>query len=313
MSDLALLFPGQGSQAVGMGADLCPAYPEARETFAEADEVLGFSLSRLCFEGPEEALRQTENTQPAILTVSVAVYRILAARVPLAPAMLAGHSFGEYSALVAAGALDFADAVRLVRRRGELMAGALPPGAGTMCAILGLAGEELQNVLAQAAAAGVVEPATFNCPGQTVVAGAAAAVAEAGRLALAAGAAKVVPLQVSGPFHSSLMRPAAERFADELAAAAMTPAGTPVVANVTAKPVTDPAEIKKLLFEQIFRPVRWEETIRYMMAAGVRTFLELGPGRVLSGLVRRVDRGARTLNAGDAAGLKEILDILEEV
>mgnify|MGYP004704015713 CR=1 FL=1 len=313
MSGLALVFPGQGAQAVGMGHELAGHYPEAAATFAEADAVLGLPLSRLCFEGPEDELRETENTQPAILAVSVAAYRVLAARMQLAPAMVAGHSFGEYSALVAAGALPFAEAVGLVRRRGQLMAAALPPGTGTMAAILGLDGPALASVLAEAGALGVVEPATLNCPGQVVVAGATQAVAEAGRLALAAGASRFVPLQVSGPFHSSLMRPAAERFAPELAAADVTPARIPVVANVTAQTVTAPDEIRRLLVAQIHSPVHWEESVRLMLASGIGTFLEIGPGRVLAGLIRRVDRTARIACVGDESGLKEALAILGEV
>ncbi|MGQ9779895.1 MAG: ACP S-malonyltransferase [Bacillota bacterium] len=314
MGGYALVFPGQGSQAVGMGRELWENHPEAREVFAEAEAALGFPLGRLCFEGPEEELKKTENAQPAILTVSVAAYRVLRAAYPrLAPLMVAGHSFGEYSALVAAEALSFAAAVRLVRRRGEIMAAALPLGAGTMAAILGLGGKSLAQVLREAQRLGVVEPATLNCPGQVVVAGEAAAVAEAGRLALAAGASRVVPLAVSGPFHSSLMRGAAEEFARELAKVDLRPARVPVVANVTAKPVTDPEEIRRLLVEQIYSPVRWEESVRFMLAAGVEAFLELGPGRVLAGLIHRISREAKTIGLGDEAGLKEALAFLGEV
>ncbi len=313
MSALALLFPGQGSQAVGMGRGLWENASEAREIFAQADAALGFPLSQLCFTGPEEELRRTENAQPAILAVSVAAYRALTVLHPVTPTFLAGHSFGEYSALVVAGVLSFVDAVRLVRRRGELMAGALPPGAGTMTAVLGLAEEALGAVLSQARVVGVVEPATLNCPGQVVVAGERGAVEEAARLALAAGATKAIPLQVSGPFHSSLMRPAAERFALELEKHHFQPGSIPVVANVTARPTRDAAEIKRLLVEQICSPVRWEESIRYMLNAGTRTFVELGPGRVLSGLVRRIDRAARTISVGDESGLKEALAFSGEV
>lgn len=311
---LALVFPGQGSQSVGMGHDLWRHYAVAKETFDEADEALGFSLSRLCFEGPEEDLKRTENTQPAILTTSIAAYRALAAAAgPVAPMLVAGHSFGEYSALVAAGALNFRDALRLVRKRGELMAEALPAGAGTMAAIIGLSDEALARVLVEAGAAGIVQAATLNCPGQVVVAGETKAVAEAGRLALAAGANKVIPLSVSGPFHSSLMRPAADKFAAELDRAEFRPASVPVVANTTARCVTEPAQIKQALYEQVFSAVRWEESVRHMLGAGVETFLELGPGRVLSGLIRRVSRTAKVLNIGDQDSLKEALAILGEV
>ena len=313
MSTSALIFPGQGSQAAGMGAGLCRAFPEAGAVFAEADAALGFPLSRLCLEGPEDELRKTENAQPAILTVSIAAYRALAARRPLSPRFVAGHSFGEYSALVAAGALSFRDAVMLVRKRGLLMAGALPPGTGTMAALIGLDEGDLHRVLGEAGSVGVVEAATLNCPGQVVVAGEAEAVAVAGRLALEAGAARVIPLQVSGPFHSSLMRPAVEAFAAELEKAPLQPAEIPVVANVSARPVADPGEIRELLLRQIYSPVRWEESIRFMIAEGVEFFLELGPGRVLSGLVRRISRSARTTSIGDESGLKEALAIAGEV
>jgi len=313
MSRLALIFPGQGAQSVGMGASLARAFPEAGETFAEADAALGFPLGELCCNGPEEELKKTENAQPAILTVSVAAYRALAARCPLAPLLVAGHSFGEYSALVTAGALSFGEAVRLVRRRGQLMATALPAGAGTMAAIVGLNEEAVQAVLAGVGAAGIVEIATLNCPGQVVVAGEMAAVTEAGRRASEAGASKIRPLQVSGPFHSSLMRPAAERFAAELERIEIRPARVPVVANVTARPVADPVEIRRLLVAQICSAVRWEESVRYMLSAGVGIFLELGPGRVLSGLVRRVSHEARIINISDEPSLKEALAILGEV
>lgn len=313
MSGTAFIFPGQGAQAEGMGLDLHRACPEAREVFREADETLGFSLSKLCFEGPEEELRRTENAQPAILAVSIAAYRAFGAACSLRPDFLAGHSFGEYSALVAAGALSFPAALRLVRRRGELMARALPAGTGTMAAVLGLDPAALREVLAGASSAGVVEPATLNGPGQIVIAGETGAVEEAARLALAAGASRVIPLAVSGPFHSSLMRPAADEFAADLARAEIAPPGVPVVANVTARPHGGPEEIRAALRAQIHSPVRWEESVRYLLGEGVGTFIELGPGKVLAGLVRRISREARIINIGDEPGLKEALAILGEV
>ena len=313
MIGFALIFPGQGAQSVGMGLDLWRDLPEARATFAEADAVLGFPLSRLCFEGPGEELTRTENAQPAILTVSIASYQTLAARRSLMPKYVAGHSVGEYSALVAAGVLAFCDAVRLVRRRGELMGEAMPQGKGTMAAILGLERETVKKLLAEANSFGVVEVANLNCPGQIVVAGETNAVAEAMRLAKAAGARKAIPLQVSGPFHSSLMRPAADRFAVELAHVDFYPARIPVVANVTAQPVTDPNRIRELLVEQIYSPVRWEESVRFMVAAGVKTFIESGPGKVLSGLVRRITQIPRITSLEDELRPKEAIAISGEV
>jgi [acyl-carrier-protein] S-malonyltransferase len=295
-----------------MGLELWRSVPEAKEVFDEADEVLGFPLSRLCFEGPEDLLKQTQNAQPAILTASMAAYRAIAAKKSLKPLYVAGHSFGEYSALVVAGALQFKDAVRLVRRRGQLMSEATPPGAGGMAALLGLDVAAAEELLAKAKQAGVVEVATLNCPGQVVIAGETKAIEEAKRLASAAGF-KVMALQVSGPFHSSLMKPAAERFAVDLAQADFQTARIPVIANVTAQPVSQPDEIKQCLLEQIYSPVRWEESIRHIYGQGVRTFIEIGPGKVLAAMVRRVHPDARIINIGDERGLKESLAILEEV
>ncbi|MGE5528709.1 MAG: ACP S-malonyltransferase [Patescibacteria group bacterium] len=313
MSGPAFIFPGQGSQAVGMGRSLWEADAAARDTFAEADAALGFPLSALCFDGPEDELRRTENAQPAILTVSIAALRALTAGGPLTPSFVAGHSLGEYAALVAAGVLTFPAAISLVRRRGELMAGAHAGGA--MAAVIGLDAERLDGVLADAAKAGggVVEAANLNSPGQIVISGESRAVETACRLAKEAGAAKVVPLQVSGAFHSSLMRPVAGEFARVLEGVEMRPARIPVVANVTARPVMEPSGIRRLLAEQIYSPVRWEETVRYLLGQGVKVFAELGPGRVLTGLVRRISREARAVNIEDEPSRKEALAILGEV
>lgn len=291
---VCVVFPGQGSQRVGMGRALRERFACARETFDEADAVLGFALSRVCFEGPEETLRLTEQTQPAILTVSVAAWRVLVAETGLAPACLAGHSLGEWSALVAAGALRFADAVRLVRMRGRFMQEAVPVGTGAMAAIVGLNADQVEAACreAQAALPGrVVEPANLNAPGQVVVAGHADAVMRAGEAARARGAKRVLPLPVSAPFHCSLMRPAGERLARELEGVAVAPPAARVYSNVTAAPYPGAEAVADLLVRQVSSPVRWEETVRALVADGVRVVIEVGPGEVLSGLVRRIDKG----------------------
>lgn len=293
-SAVAFVFPGQGSQRVGMGRALCERFAVARETFDEADTVLGFALSRLCFEGPEETLRLTEHTQPALLTASIAAYRVLAVETGLAPACLAGHSLGEWSALVAAGALGFGDAIRLVRARGRFMQEAVPVGSGAMAAILGLEADHVEAVCREAQAAHpgeVVEPANFNAPGQIVVAGHTAAVRRACEAAKGRGAKRALPLPVSAPFHCSLMRPAGERLARELAGIAVGALRVPVCSNVEAAPYPGPGAVAGLLVRQVSSPVRWEATVRAMAAAGARTVIEVGPGEVLSGLIKRIDKG----------------------
>jgi [acyl-carrier-protein] S-malonyltransferase len=290
---LALLFPGQGSQFVGMGKDLLAASPEARAVFDEADAALSFPLTRLCLEGPEAELARTANTQPAILTHSIAVYRDLAARSPArldGAAFAAGHSLGEYSANVAAGSLDFADAVRLVRRRGELMQDAVPVGVGAMAAVLGLAAEEVVAACAEAAQGEKVEAVNFNTPEQTVIAGHAAAVARASEICKAKGAKRAVPLPVSAPFHSSLMSPARERMTPLLAAAAFRDPSLPIVTNVDARPASSSSALRDALTRQIDAPVRWVESVRTLAGAGVTRGLEIGPGNVLAGLVRRIEK-----------------------
>lgn len=309
MPKIAFIFPGQGAQYVGMGAELAQAYPSFFRYFEEASEALGFNLARLCFEGPEETLQETANTQPAILTMSVACLSLMKEN-GIKPDVVAGLSLGEYSALVAAGAIEFGRAVPLVRQRGIYMQEAVPLGVGTMAAILGLEAARVESICAEVRAAGTgwVEPANYNCPGQIVVAGHVPAVEEAGRLAVAAGAAKAVMLPVSAPFHCKLLEPAGERLAADLARVHVSPAQVPVVANVTADYVTAPDQIRELLIRQVSAPVRWEESVRRMVADGVDTFIELGPGRALSGFVKKVDRKLKVLNVEDAQSLGKVLD-----
>jgi len=299
---IAFIFPGQGSQRVGMGQAFAAAEPIVRDTFAEADAALGAPLSRLCFEGPESELTLTENTQPAILTVSVAIARVLEAR-GWRPDFYAGHSLGEYSAHVAAGTFEFADAVRTVRNRGRYMQEAVPVGAGAMAAILGLDGDAVAVVCAQAAEGEVVSPANLNAPGQVVIAGTTAAVQRAGALAKAAGAKRVIPLAVSAPFHCGLMKPAEDRLAPELRALAVQSPRRPVVANIDAEPKRDGAAAVEALVRQVSGAVQWESVVRRLASEGVRTYVEVGPGTVLAGLVRKIDRDARVASLEDPAGL----------
>lgn len=288
---IAFLFPGQGAQKVGMGKALAEAFPICRETFDEADRALGESLSTLCFEGPEDRLMLTENTQPAILAMSTAVWRLVESR-GVRPAFTAGHSLGEYSAHVAAGTLSFADALRTVRRRGQYMQEAVPVGTGAMSAILGLDADAVATACEEAAAESglVVTPANLNAPGQIAIAGHAEAVAKAGERAKAHGAKRVIPLAVSAPFHCPLMKPAEERLAPELRALSAQAPRVPVVANVDAEPKRDAQEAIEALIRQVSSPVRWEDVVKRLMAEGVRTYVELGPGTVLAGLVKKVDR-----------------------
>jgi len=299
---IAFVFPGQGSQKVGMGRAFADADPIVRDTFAEADAALGFALSRLCFEGPEAELTLTEHTQPAILTVSVAIARVLEAR-GWRPDFYAGHSLGEYSAHVAAGTFAFADAVRIVRARGRYMQEAVPVGTGAMAAILGLDGETVAAACAEAGQGEVVSPANLNAPGQVVIAGTAAAVERAGAAAKARGAKRVIPLAVSAPFHCALMKPAEDRLAPELRALAVAAPRRPVVANVDAEPKRDGAAAVEALVRQVSGAVRWEAVVRRLASEGVRTYVEVGPGTVLAGLVRKIDRDARVASLEDPAGL----------
>lgn len=301
---IAFLFPGQGSQAVGMGKAFAEAFPESRAVFDEADRVLGEPLSELVFNGPADRLTLTENTQPAILTASIAAYRALVSR--CRPAMVAGHSLGEYSAHVAAGTFTFGDAVRIVRHRGRYMQEAVPVGTGAMAAILGLDSARVEEACRDAAEGDVVSAANLNAPGQVVIAGSAAAVGRAIERAKALGAKRAIPLQVSAPFHCALMKPAQDRLAPELRALAARDPQIPVVANVDAEPKRDAAASIEALVAQISAPVRWDDCVRRLVAEGVTTFIEVGPGTVLSGLAKKAARDAVILNVAEPADLAAV-------
>ncbi len=305
MSKTAFLFPGQGSQFVGMGKSLADAYPEAAQVFADADAALGFPISKLCWEGPEEDLKLTENTQPAMLTVSTAAHAVLKAK-GLEPDVVAGHSLGEYSALVAAGAVDFADAVRLVRKRGQYMQEAVPAGVGAMAAFLKLPAGKLEGILAEAAQGEVVAAANLNSPDQVVVAGHAGAVERAMELAKAAGAKRAVPLPVSAPFHCALMTPAQERLRPDLDAVAFGDLAIPLINNFAAREIRSGEEAREGLFHQVPNSVRWEESVRVMIAAGVTRVVEVGPGGVLTGLVRNIDPSVELLKFGEAEDWEKV-------
>jgi [acyl-carrier-protein] S-malonyltransferase len=306
---IALLFPGQGSQAVGMGKDLAEKYPIARQTFEEADEALGYKLSAICFEGPEDQLRLTEITQPAILTVSIAAMRVLENRIPK-PTCVAGHSLGEYSAHVAAGTFSFADAVRTVRNRGKYMQEAVPVGVGAMAAILGMDAEKVTAVCQDAAQGEVCEPANINSPEQIVISGNTAAVERAAKLADERGAKRAKLLPVSAPFHCSLMKPAQDRLEGDLRKLAVQEPIYPVVCNVDAELVTDELRARDTLVRQVTGSVKWDPCMRLLIAQGVQTFIEVGPGKVLCGLMRQIDRSKTCLNVSDDVSLAKTLESL---
>ncbi|HVB34184.1 MAG TPA: ACP S-malonyltransferase [Patescibacteria group bacterium] len=306
MTKIAFVFPGQASQYSGMGLDLYQKFPAAKAVFDEADAALGFPISKTCFEGSEEELRLTVNTQPAILTVSVAAYRVLAGKAPK-PDYVAGHSLGEFSALVAAGALSFADAVRLVRDRGRYMQEAVPAGEGAMAAILGLAPALVTEICRRAADGEIVAPANLNAPAQTVISGTAAAVRRAVELASQSGAKRAVMLPVSAPFHSEMMKPAEDRLAVDLQHTTFHDPEFPLVTNVDAEPLTSGEEARAALIRQVRQPVRWEESVRELISLGVSLFVEVGPGRLLSGLIRQIDRSVRVANVEDEESLSAAL------
>ena len=309
---IAFVFPGQGAQKVGMGQSLAAAFPVCLDTFAEADAALGEPLSAMCFAGPAESLQMTENTQPAILAMSVAVLRLLESR-GIHPSFAAGHSLGEYSAHVAAGTFSFADALRTVRRRGRYMQEAVPSGEGAMAAILGLDTEAVGRACAETMTAmtgRVVSPANLNGPGQVVIAGHADAVAQASERAKTLGAKRAIPLAVSAPFHCALMRPAEERLAPELRQLSTSTPKFPVVANVDAEPKREAATAIDALIRQVSSPVRWEEVVKRLVAEGATTFVELGPGSVLAGLIKKIDRSVQVMSIEDEQGLEAAMSEL---
>jgi [acyl-carrier-protein] S-malonyltransferase len=303
---VAFLFPGQGSQSVGMGKELAARYPLAKQTFDQADAALGYAVSALCFEGPEDKLKMTEVTQPAILTVSVAALRVLREQ-GVVPGFLAGHSLGEYSAHVAAGTLDFADAVRIVRNRGRYMQEAVPAGQGAMAAVLGLSLEEIEAACREAAQGEVVAPANINSPGQVVISGHAAAVERAAELVKQRGAKRAVMLPVSAPFHCALMQPAQDRLAVDLRAATFHPMNLPLVTNVDAAVIDSAEKARDALIRQVTGAVEWEKSMRALIERGVDTFVEVGPGKVLCGLMRQIDRAQTCMNVEDPASLEKAL------
>lgn len=312
MSDYALVFPGQGAQEVGMGRDFYDACPSARGVFDEADRALGFSLSDVIFHGPEEELKKTAITQPAILTVSLAILAALRddMGMKISPAFVAGHSLGEYTALAAAGSISVADAVRLVHLRGSKMQEAVPLGRGAMVAVLGLEGDVIREICARVSQSGVCEMANYNAPGQIVISGEASAVDAAAALAKESGASKVIPLKVSAPFHCSLMRPVADSLSEAFGSVRWSSPAHPLVSNVDAKPRSDIEEIKECLLRQTYSPVLWLDSVRAMADSGVECFVEIGPGNVLTGLVKRCVKGKKGINVNKLADADGLLNFI---
>ncbi len=302
----AFVFPGQGSQYSGMGKELSENFNVAKLVFEEANDALGFDIAKLCYAGSDDELKLTANTQPAILATSIAALRVVETETNLTPSYVAGHSLGEYSALVAAGVIKFAVAVKAVRQRGTFMQEAVPVGIGAMAAVLGIDADELNQLCQEASQGEVVAPANFNSPGQIVIAGHTTAVERAIELAKERGAKRAMLLPVSAPFHSSLMAPAAQRLEEVLAELVVATPTCPVVNNVEALPCQDESMIKNLLVQQVCAPVRWDESINKMKELGVERYIEIGPGRVLSSLIKRIDRSATLKNIGDIASLKKL-------
>ncbi len=311
MGKLAFLFPGQASQYCGMGRDLAANFPESKAVFDAADSALGFSITQTCFEGSEAALKLTENTQPAILTVSTAAYRALEGK-GIVPDFVAGHSLGEYSALVAAGGVNFTPAVKLVRARGKYMQEAVPAGQGAMAAILGLSPTEVADICKKAAENEVVSPANLNSPEQTVISGSAAAVKRAVEIASQSGAKRAVILPVSAPFHCALMMPAQQRLEPDLRATQFSALKIPLITNVDAQAITTGDEARDALVRQVTAPVRWLDSVREMIESGVTVFVEVGPGKVLTGLLRQIDRSVRVFNVEDSATLQSTMEKLAQ-
>jgi [acyl-carrier-protein] S-malonyltransferase len=307
LSPIAFLFPGQGSQSVGMGRELTALYPVARETFDEADDALGYRLSQICFEGPEDRLKLTEITQPAILTVSVAAWRVLQSK-GITPAWVAGHSLGEYSAHVAAGTIAFADAVRMVRNRGKYMQEAVPVGVGAMAAVLAMPADKLKLVCDEAAQGEVCHPANVNSPDQIVISGNKAAVERAAELAKKRGAKRAIMLPVSAPFHCALMEPAQDRLAADLTALTLHNPEVPLMCNVDATLVTTAAQARDALIRQVTGAVQWDPSMRALIALGATNFIEIGPGKVLCGLLKQIDRALSCLNVEDEASLQKAVN-----